>query len=525
MKQLNLINQAPVPRLLALWLGIAVLLTLINHSLSLKHPFTYPHGWHSALQATMARAFAEHGVLALGGVPIQNNPPLGQEPDAYIHWPPLGPILLSLVFQIFGESEAAYHAWSLALLLAYCLALYALVRVCYDNRVGLCAAFALLVMPLTVVYGNMLGAGFFNPGTLLALLGYIKATAAARFHAGWAWFGAGSLVIAILLSWEPLLLPLGLLAIACWRRNAAQKRLALLYSALAAAAFAGILALYLLSSPHLASDLWQTLVYRTGLAPFKSARFNPHTLYNDAQFWDSPPTLGQVLARYAEHFWTTIGPLGGVAISWVVISGWMRRREDGDGRAAYLFGGLFAPWVIWSITFKEHTSTHDLQMILALPAASAALGVAIIKLSDAAGQASKPSTQQELRWLIWAVLPMVMLIPLLLNINHRLREPSKDYDWMLHYGRDIKDATEPQAVILTPYINPIPVYYSARHLIRGVKNDRLLEQVAGRLPEMFPGSPVYLAISPYDSDFDLSQPTERYQLVKETEGMHLYSVK
>src|SRR5687767_12460629 len=78
---------------LIFWSCVAVLLTISAHLIMLPRPFDYHHDWVSAHFSTMARSFAEHGVIALRGVPIQNNPPLGLEPDVYLHWPPLFPIV------------------------------------------------------------------------------------------------------------------------------------------------------------------------------------------------------------------------------------------------------------------------------------------------------------------------------------------------------------------------------------------------------------------------------------------------
>src|SRR5262245_53730565 len=90
--------------LLVFWLSIAVPLTLSNHFASLGEPFDYIHTQNSSHYSLEARSFAKHGVIALGGVPIRNNPPLGLKPDIYTHWPPLFPIVLSVVFRLFGES-------------------------------------------------------------------------------------------------------------------------------------------------------------------------------------------------------------------------------------------------------------------------------------------------------------------------------------------------------------------------------------------------------------------------------------
>src|SRR5262245_35285582 len=67
-------------------------------------PYTYRHGFISAVFATSARQFAQNGILPLSGVPVANNPPIGPN-DSYVHWPPLLPITLSIWFRFFGISE------------------------------------------------------------------------------------------------------------------------------------------------------------------------------------------------------------------------------------------------------------------------------------------------------------------------------------------------------------------------------------------------------------------------------------
>jgi hypothetical protein len=42
----------------------------------------------------------------------------------------------------------------------------------------------------------------------------------------------------------------------------------------------------------------------------------------------------------------------------------------------------------------------------------------------------------------------------------------------------------------------VPVYYSDRHVIRGVVNDALVDHVMPRVRDLFPGAPIYLAIEP-----------------------------
>ena len=73
--------------------------------------YTDPQGWVSSHFSAMAMQFATHGVLALGGVSIQNMGPLTTSPDAYLNWPPLYPILLSWLVRLAGDGRLRSTSW------------------------------------------------------------------------------------------------------------------------------------------------------------------------------------------------------------------------------------------------------------------------------------------------------------------------------------------------------------------------------------------------------------------------------
>src|SRR5690242_11259203 len=103
--------------LLVFWMTVTVILTLTSHLVSFGRVFDYRHDWISAHFSTIARSFTDYGVISLRGALIQNNSPLGLDPDVYIHWPPLFPIILSFAFRAFGESESVAHGMMLLILL------------------------------------------------------------------------------------------------------------------------------------------------------------------------------------------------------------------------------------------------------------------------------------------------------------------------------------------------------------------------------------------------------------------------
>ena len=510
---------------LIFWLLAAVLLTIAGHPALWRHPFVYPHAWTSAHFATLARSFAEHGVVALGGVPIQNNAPLGIDPDASLHWPPLFPIVLSLGFQLFGEAEAVAHGLMLAVLMANAVVLYALVKACAGREAGLFAAFAFLVLPVTAKYGHLVIPE--HPailGTLLALLAFIKATGEAPLSRVWATFGAMSLMFATWTAWEPLLASPGVLIAAMWNRSRAQVRLALFYLCAGAGAFVIVIGIYVLQRPDLWTDLWRTIVFRTGVSDFQPTRSHVHTIVNDALYSRfSMPSWRIVLHTLVSRL-ELIGQAGTVAIGTTLVIAWVRRgKSDDRGSARLMFGGLLAMWGLWFALMLNHAYIHDMIMLLAAPAAAAALGLCgklLIDLSDGAREAS---TRRAVRWGALVVLPAVLLLTLPITIVERFLGVKRG-DPDVSFARAINEATDPGAVIMVRTPSMVPLYYSKRHLLRGVLGDHVVDSVENRMSEEFPGAQAYLALRPLRDIEDFPNALQRLRLVKQSRDLILLAV-
>jgi 4-amino-4-deoxy-L-arabinose transferase-like glycosyltransferase len=377
------------PLLLTFWVLAAVVLTVVGHPALWRHAFAYSHAWASANFAIVARSFAEHGVIALGGIPIQNNDPLGAYPDVYLHWPPLFPVVLSLAFRAFGETEAVAHGLMLVVLLANVVAMYALVKAWAGREAGLLAAFALLMFPVTAKYGHLVIPEY--PAilaTLLALLAFIRATEGGSLNRAWASLGTICLMLAIGAAWQPLMMSPGLLIAAIWNRSRVQVRLALWYLFAAGAALVIVLGVYLLQWPDLWSDLVRTILYRTGITDFEPTRSHVHTIVNDALYarW-STPSWRVVLYTYVGRL-DLIGEVATIAIGTALALIWGRRGQDDRGSARLVLGGLLAMWVLWFGVMVNHAYQHDMLMLLAAPAAAAAVGLSgqlVLQLADGAG--------------------------------------------------------------------------------------------------------------------------------------------
>lgn len=484
--------------ILALWLAAAALVTIVGTAILGRRAFDgEPHSWVSAHHATMAHAFLEHGVLSLRGVPIQNNDPLGNQPDAYIHWPPLFPIVLSMAFRWFGESELTGRMLMLFLAAALSATVFALVRTVASPRAGLLAAFAFLVLPVTVVFGrtvmHLTLAVLFE---VIAVLAFLRAVASEPLHRGWAAAGIAAMALGVLSSWEPFLAGVGLFAVSWMLKHRAAKRLALAYLAVGALVAFAMIAAYVATYPFLLADLWHTLLFRVGLGVRVEEALPIHAFVDHAEYAKKnvsmPMAIVTLVGRHLE-----LGVMSLVAIVGVVAS-LFPSRTPGTRRLALLAGGLFGPWILWILAMPYHAVFHEYELMLVAPFAAAAIGIGLAALIDHVESAPHGSRARSLAWVGYVVVPAALLGTAIQLWRTDVIRPAPPTG-MVEYATDIEQATGENAVVLSTQNSMVPVYYSRRHVIRGITGDAQLARARASLRGVFPGCPLYLALRPDDA--------------------------
>jgi hypothetical protein len=436
---------APSPKLAAyLLFAITLAITAVRDIKQAPRQFDYPHALVSADVSTTARTFATQGVIHLHGAPVNNNPPVGPG-DIYTHWPPLLPILLSVCFHIFGSSEKVAHLFMLCIQITTALLLFHLGRAWLGDVAGAFAGYFWLTLPVVVQFGHLVAQ------QSLAMLFVVAATIALQSRR--AVVGAIFLFLGVLSSWESVLLLVGIYAIA-WRRPE-MRRPALIASGGVAA---GVLCVLLLLLPGNLTDIWHTVRFYMGL----SATYS-NTLPHDHVALSLP---GQLAGIVWNHVWM-LGVLGSAAAVQLVFS----------QSRTFVVAALAAPWILWAIAMRTHMAIHDFELLIAAPIAALAL----------AGMATTRAR----------MVVFVGLTALQLFFLHN--QPTEDYpaSRLVQFGREIKAATEPGSIVLSPLLSEIPIYYSERHLIRGVSNEEAVERQVNLAHSRFPGAPVYLALPPY----------------------------
>jgi hypothetical protein len=210
-----------------------------------------------------------------------------------------------------------------------------------------------------------------------------------------------------------------------------------------------------------------------------------------------------------------------IAIAGVLVAA-IRRRDVMSREMAQILAGVFLPWPLWFIGMSHHAYFHDYELLLAAPFGAAAVGIAIDATTRHLASAPDRSVTRALDWLPWLVVPAILLTGAALQRLDQHRHPLPPTG-ALPYAAAIGALTPPDAVVLSPEISMVPVYYSRRHVIRGVTDDHWVEVALRGIKGVFPAGPTFLALRP-DSLSRFRSSLLRYPVVSHTEDVILLSL-
>jgi hypothetical protein len=487
-------------------LFVALIATLAEHIVTLARPLTYQHSWGAAGAMVEARSFRNEGILELRVVPMMNNPPFGLHPEAYVHWPPGDAIALTFWTSAFGESESSMHAYALLLYLVEATLLYSLVLLLMGPLAASIGTLAWLTFPVSLKYSHVLlnettGIPFF----LISAAALFLATERPHRRPLWVGIGTAATVLGTLGTWQGAFLPIGFIAASFWSRNSEHRKIAWRYLYFALGTVAAILVWYAVSYPSLFLDTLHTLTYRMGL----SGSYSSNALHND-------PSISQHLSIYTRirletgHLLRMVGGFGLTALVCACSTEVEHWREPMTrGPWVTIFVGLTISALLWYVTFSNHSAIHEFVFILLAPAASIAVAWCAIEALRVLGTDS-------IRGALLAVVgPTLLLIPLLQHLNRSVEFGHSDAsvipflkprpeimqpDEFVQFGYSIREQTSKEAVVISPEAHLVPMYYSSRHIIGGVKTESELNTILPAIRREFPGNPVYLALFSKDAD-------------------------
>jgi 4-amino-4-deoxy-L-arabinose transferase-like glycosyltransferase len=488
----------------AFWLAFAVLALIALYARLLHLSFDGDfQGWASASCMTMAHSFNQLGALHTHFVPIQNNLPLGSDPDVYLHWPPLFPLLLSFVTRILGDHESSGRLFALTITLATACVVVAITRHLYGTRTALLSGFFFLTARATFEGGRAILhqplAMLFGSATVLFFLLAVEAPAsAARVPTSrrrlFATLGLLATICTVLSAWDPIFIPLGLLLSAIYLRRRDAIRLASLYLFIGVLTFIAVQANYILSYPALFQNQFATIAYRAGIRFNIESSTRLHTIvdlvhygFNQLSFLG---TCSHILRWIFQDFDTF-----SLLAAFLFLAFWLESNRRQNDSAAYIIGGLCLPWLLFYVLMRNYVAIHPFALVLGTPFLAISSGFVLDRIWEFLNTDGRNDRRYLLRVMI-VVLPLLILYPLLTNVRDAKRpyEPPKFQD----LSAIIQNNTPPNAVTLSAAESAVPIYYSDRHVVRGIESPELLHLAIPQARAAFPGSPLFFALQDVD---------------------------
>jgi 4-amino-4-deoxy-L-arabinose transferase-like glycosyltransferase len=491
----------------ALWLAVAALALIALYARLLHLSFDGDYqGWASASCMTMAHSFNQLGALHLHFVPIQNNLPLGSDPDVYLHWPPLFPLLLSVVTRILGDHESSGRLFALTITLATTCIVIAIARRLFGTRVALLSGFffltaratyeggrAILHQPLAILFGSATVLLFLLaldiPSTAISTTETPPSPSRRRLFAA---LGLLATICTILTAWDPIFIPLGLLLCSIYLRRRDAIRLASLYFLADVLTFIAVQADYILAYPALFKNQFATIAFRAGLKFNVESSLRLHTIVDTVHYTESQlsfiGTYSQALRWLFEGFgtFTLLAPFLFLAL-------WLQPNRRQNIPAVYILGGLGLPWLLFFVVMRNYVSIHPFALVLGAPFLAITSGFVLDRIWDRLHTATLADNNcRHLLQVMVIILPLLTLYPLLMAVrNARIPFENPQYKDL---SVIIQHNTPPNAVTLSTAQSAVPIYYSDRHIVRGIVTPDLLQMAIPQAHAAFPGSPLFFAI-------------------------------
>jgi 4-amino-4-deoxy-L-arabinose transferase-like glycosyltransferase len=489
----------------AFWLAVSALALAALYARLLHLSFDGDYqGWASASCMTMAHSFNQLGALHTHFVPIQNNLPLGSDPDVYLHWPPLFPLLLSMVTRVLGDHESSGRLFALTITVATTCIVIAIARRLYGIRIALLSGFFFLTARATYEGGRAILhqplAMFFGSATILLFLLAIDTPAVPTNTAPhstsrrrlFAVLGLFTTICTVLSAWDPIFIPFGLLLSSIYLRRRDAIRLAGLYLLANVLTFVAVQADYILAYPALFRNQFATIAFRAGLKFNVESSTRLHTIVDSVHYTTSQlsfiGTYSHALRWLFEGFgtFTLLAPFLFLAL-------WLQSDRRQNISAVYLLGGLGLPWLIFYAVMRNYVSIHPFALVLGAPFLAITSGYVLDRIWDLLHTATiADSNRRHLLRVMLVIFPLLTLYPLFMAVrNARIPFEAPQYQDL---SVIIQHNTPPNAVTLSSAESAVPIYYSDRHIVRGIATPALLKLAIPQARAAFPESPLFFAL-------------------------------
>jgi hypothetical protein len=142
---------------------------------------------------------------------------------------------------------------------------------------------------------------------------------------------------------------------------------------------------------------------------------------------------------------------------------------------------------------RNYVSIHPFALVLGAPFLAITSGFVLDRMWDRLHTATIADNNRRhlLRGMV-IILPLLILYPLFMAVrNARIPFEAPQYQ---NLSVIIQHNTPPDAVTLSSAESAVPIYYSDRHIVRGIVTPDLLRLAIPQARAAFPGSPLFFAI-------------------------------
>jgi hypothetical protein len=505
----DMMNRSNLQRLAVLWFVLAVLALVALYARLLHISFDGDYqGWASASCMTMAHSFNQLGALHMHFVPIQNNLPLGSDPDVYLHWPPLFPFLLSIVTRVLGDYESSGRLFALFITLGTTCVVIALARHLYGSRAAALSGFFFLTARATYEGGRAILhqplAMFFGTASVLLFLLAVGPASAGRQHPVsrrklFACLGVLATICTILTAWDPIFISLGLLLSSIYLRRRDAIRLATLYLLAGVLTFFAVQADYMIAYPALFRNQFATIAYRAGMKFNVDSSMHLHTIVDQVHYGLWQLSFFGAYSHTLRLLFQNFDSFTLLAAS-LFFALWLQSDRRGNAAAVYVLGGLCFPWLLFFVLMRNYVSLHSFALVLGAPFLAIAGGFVLDRIWDFLNtNPSRIAGGRHVLRCLTVVLPLITLYPLLMAVRDaRLPFEHAQYQDL---SAVIRHNTPPNSVTLSPALSAVPIYYSDRHVVRGIITSDLLRLALPQARAAFPNSLLFFAVQEQDRTY------------------------
>jgi hypothetical protein len=174
---------------------------------------------------------------------------------------------------------------------------------------------------------------------------------------------------------------------------------------------------------------------------------------------------------------------------------------------------------------RNYVSIHPFALVLGAPFLAITSGFVLDRIWDRLHTATiADNNRRHLLRVMLVILPLLILYPLFMAVRNA-KTPFETPQYQ-DLSPLIQRNTTPNAVTLSSAQSAVPIYYSDRHIVRGIVTPELLRLAIPQARAAFPGSPLFFALQD-EPDIDRASFTtalQQFTLVAHRGDSTLYAI-